>query len=78
MKLKQLGSNQTLVVIDGNNEFFFSYDTCVAGMSRGHYFKTATKWSKTTKRHIDNYLGDVNAVVVSQDAIDMCLFDIKI
>ena len=45
MKLQQLGSNQTLLVMPQGYEYFFSYETCVAGYTPGEgYFKTSTKF----------------------------------
>ena len=66
MKLTQLGSNQTLLLMPDGEEFFFSYETCVAGYTPGEgYFKTSTKYSRTTSKHINKYLGgkDVGRVV---------------
>ena len=74
MKLKQLGSNQTLLVMPQGEEFFFSYETCVAGFTPGEgYFKTSNKFSRTTSKHINQYLEGVTAKEVLQDVIEMAL-----
>ena len=72
MKLKQLGSNQTLIQFSNGNEVFFSYETPVAGYdaSRGVYERTSEYYSRTTSRHINNYLDGVKAVDMHQDHFD--------
>ena len=68
MKLRQIGSNQTEVVINNTiNKAFtdfatdytvlFSYQTPVACHVAGvGFFKTTKKWSTTTSRHINKWL----------------------
>ena len=74
MKLQQLGSNQTLLVMPQGEEFLFSYETCVAGFTPGEgYFKTSTKFSRTTSKHINQYLEGVNATIVEQIDIERAL-----
>ena len=71
MKLKRTGYNQTVVSLNNGVEVFFSYDTPVAGRSTDYeYFRTEDYYSKTTSRHINNYLGDVKSTTVSQEIID--------
>ena len=57
MKLKQLGSNKTVVSYDNGLEVFFSYETPVAAYcpNRG-YIKTKTNYSRTTSKHINQWL----------------------
>lgn len=50
MKLITLGSNQTLVTI-GDNEFYFSYNTCVAVHNKEGNFRIQSP-SRTTTRHM--------------------------
>ena len=74
MKIRQLGSNQTLLITSEGEEFFFSYQTCVAGYTPGEgYFKTSTKFSRTTSKHINQYLEGVNATIVEQSDIETAL-----
>ena len=74
MKLTQLGSNQSMVLMPDGQEFFFSYETCVAGYTPGEgYFKTSTKFSRTTSKHINQYLVGVNATIVEQSDIEAAL-----
>ena len=71
MKLKRIGYNKTVVELNNGGEVFYSYDTPVAGRSADYeYFRTEDYYSKTTSRHINNYLEGVNAMVISQQLID--------
>ena len=70
MKLTRIGYNQTVVNLNNGTEIFFSYDTPVAGKSAdGIYFRTEEYYSRTTSRHINKYLENVNVVKVSQDVL---------
>ena len=58
MRLKSIGSNMSEVEVNGNF-ILFSYETPVAGRSifqdGDGFFKTSTKYSATTTRHINKY-----------------------
>lgn len=57
MKLKSLGSNMTQVET-GKYSVLFSYETPVAAFdSSGKAFKTSQKFSTTTSKHINKFLG---------------------
>lgn len=60
MNLVQKGSNQTELKL---NDYivFFSYQTPVAAIDRcnGQAYVTDKKWSKTTSRHINAWLGQL-------------------
>ena len=72
MKLQQLGSNKTKLVYGNGTEIFFSYDTPVAGCSKElGYFKTEQKFSRTTTKHINSYIGDRDAQTIPQRAIQL-------
>jgi hypothetical protein len=78
MKLTQYGSNQTLVSF-GNNEVLFSYSTPVAGFISGiGYVKTSQKWSVTTSRHINKYVGSNNVTEKDQTFFDDLFDDVEI
>jgi len=64
MILRQLGSNQTELSLNNGNSIFFSYETPVAGhdLIKG-YFKTGTYYSRTTSKHINNYLKHADSYV---------------
>ena len=80
MILRQLGSNQTELSLTNGNSIFFSYETPVAGYhSEDGFFRTETYYSKTTSRHINQYLRDVDDVkeVPDQYIVDLVNFDVK-
>jgi len=80
MILRQLGSNQTELSLNNGNSIFFSYETPVAGYSDDiGFFRTATYYSKTTSRHINQYLRDVDDVkeVPDQYIVDLVNYDVK-
>ena len=71
MQLKQLGTNQTLVNYNDGTEVFFSYETPVAGFHPDlGYVKTANWYSSTTTRHINKYLGVIEANEVPQEIVN--------
>jgi len=53
MKLSSIGSNQTEVILSNETRILFSYSTPVAAWIDGEYFKTDTRHSNTTQRHIN-------------------------
>ena len=80
MILRQLGSNQTELSLTNGNSIFLSYETPVAGYhSEDGFFRTETYYSKTTSRHINQYLRDVDDVkeVPDQYIVDLVNFDVK-
>ena len=71
MKLRRIGYNQTVVEYNNGSEVFFSYDTPVAARLQDYeYLRTQDFYSKTTTRHINKYLDNVNATEVSQETIN--------
>lgn len=64
MQLKPIGSNMNEIVIKGKS-ILFSYSTPVAGWDENGAFRTDEKFSVTTSKHINKYLGgkDVGRVV---------------
>lgn len=69
MNLEQFGSNQTILHVNGDS-IFFSYETPVAACVKGRWIRTSKRWSVTTSKHINNYLGSVKAVEVPQSELD--------
>ena len=57
MKLTQIGSNQTEITTAKGNRVLYSYETPVAAWTEQGAFRTSTKWSMTTSKHINSYLG---------------------
>lgn len=69
MKIKNIGSNQTRLEIDGKI-ILVSYETPVAANVDGKFYRTAQKWSKTTSKHINNFLNGANAEEKPQSFFD--------
>ena len=70
MHIQSIGSNQTELTFN-KGQVLFSYKTPVAAYTPSMgYIKTATKWSRTTTRHINKWLEGVTATVVNQDVLD--------
>ena len=72
MNLKQIGNNQSLVSFNNGAQVLFSYETPVAGyLPDEGYFKTEQFFSKTTTKHVNSFLQDVNKVqLVKQSFIE--------
>lgn len=73
MRLRKLGTNRTQLTLDNGTEVLFSYETPVAAyIHKRGYVRTSTKYSQTTTRHINVWLGGVNAETVEQEVIRAC------
>ena len=75
MKLKKLKSNVSELTFKNNYDvcevtLLFSYETPVAGYDAKGAFKTTTKYSKTTTKHINQYFGNVKPRLVVQEYIN--------
>lgn len=74
MKLSPQGSNQTTLELVDGTVIFFSYKMPVAAFVPGRgYMRTTTRWSRTTSKHIGQWLaregaGDVREA--TQDFFD--------
>jgi hypothetical protein len=67
MKIKSLGANRTELHHDNGTIVFFSYGTPVAACTDTGFVVTSKKWSVTTSKHINQWLGRARAREVSQD-----------
>jgi len=56
MQIKPIGSNMTELQVLGMS-ILFSYETPVAGWDGKGAFRTEQKFSATTSKHINKYLG---------------------
>ena len=65
MKLSIQGSNMTEITTARGNKVLYSYETPVAGWTEQGAFRTEEKFSVTTSKHINKYLGgkDIGRVV---------------
>ena len=70
MQLRQIASNMTQVDLNNGYQDLFSYQTPVACLSDNGYYRTATKWSSTTTRHINKWLDGVLAKEQPQQFFD--------
>lgn len=76
MKLCEIGPNQIVMIVRGNY-VLCSYNIPVAAhVPSIGYFRTTKKFSKTTTRHINNWLDGINALCVTQDSIESLAKDI--
>jgi hypothetical protein len=68
MKIKQIASNMTEATVN-NITLLYSYETPVAGYDDAGAFRTDEKFSRTTSKHINQYLGgaDVGRVIPQVD-----------
>ena len=73
MKIKKLGASKTLLSFS-DHEIFISYDTPVAArLKNGDCIRTSKNWSRTTQKHITQYLSGLKAKKVEQSVLDNLL-----
>jgi len=70
MKLTPIKKNMTEVEIAPLCKVLFSYKTPVAASIDGQYYRTSTKYSATTTRHINAWLNGAEAVERDQTFFD--------
>lgn len=71
MKIKPIASNQTELHTNSGAVVLFSYQTPVAAqLAEGGFVRTSTKWSKTTSKHINQWLNGATAREVDQSVLD--------
>ena len=70
MKLERLGTSKSLLTLSSGSEIFYSYNTPVAAKVSGEFYKTKEYYSKTTCKHITQYLNGRKAEAVPQSMID--------
>ena len=71
MKLNVLAVNQTEIEIGQGVSVFFSYNTPVAAFIPDQgYVRSNVKWSRTTSKHINNWLRGYAATEVDQSVLD--------
>jgi len=65
MKLNPIRANMNELILNRDTAILFSYQTPVAGWDEQGAFRTGSKYSQTTTRHINEYLGgkDIGRVV---------------
>jgi cytochrome b len=71
MKIKPIAANQTELHANSGAVILFSYQTPVAAqLAEGGFIRTSTKWSKTTSKHINQWLQGASAREVDQSYLD--------
>jgi hypothetical protein len=70
MKLKRLGASKTILALPSGSEIFYSYDTPVAAQVAGELYRTNEYYSRTTSKHITQYLNGREAEAVPQSFIN--------
>ena len=70
MQLRQIASNMTQLDLADGTSVLFSYRTPVAALTDNGYYRTSKKWSVTTSRHINKWLGGVLAKDQPQEYFD--------
>lgn len=73
MKITKLG-NQNATVIETNDKIvLFSYETPVAANVDGKLYKTDKFWSKTTSKHINQFVNNYLVETMPQQYFDTLL-----
>ena len=70
MKLERLGTSKSLLTLSSGSEIFYSYNTPVACKVSGEFYKTNEYYSRTTSKHITQYLNGREAEAVPQSMIN--------
>ena len=70
MKLERLGTSKSLLTLSSGSEIFYSYNTPVAAKVSGDLYRTKEYYSRTTSKHISQYLNGRNAEEVEQSFIN--------
>ena len=72
MQLKQIGANQTEITFLDESQIFFSYEQAVCVRNGDGCFVTTEKYSRTTSKHINNWVANLSDIIqmVPQSEID--------
>ncbi len=79
MNLNPIRANMTELEIKPGVKILFSYKTPVAfhDMNTATVYRTSKKWSVTTTRHINQWLGGKGDTEMPQDYFDALLSEVK-
>lgn len=66
MKVTNIGSYKTEVQKSNGDLILVSYSTPVAALIDGQYYRTSTRWSVTTSKHINQWIGGADAIEKEQ------------
>ena len=70
MKVTSIGSNKTEFVTSSGCVVLVSYSTPVACLENGKFYRTEEKFSVTTSKHINQWLGKVDFTLKPQSFFD--------
>ena len=70
MKLERLGNSKSLLTLASGSEIFYYYNTPVAAKVSGDLYRTKEYYSRTTSKHITQYLNGRKAEEVEQSFIN--------
>jgi hypothetical protein len=70
MKLKPIASNMSELHFNNETVVLFSYQTPVAALIKGQFFRTTKKWSVTTSKHINRWIGGSKYLEMDQSKLD--------
>ena len=68
--LSKAASNAREQIFHNGLAILWSYETPVAVLTRGEYLRTSTDYSRTTTRHIKDWIGEAKARKVEQSLIN--------
>jgi hypothetical protein len=71
MKLHCIGKNETEITTETGTKILFSYETAVAVINKSGCFVTDEKYSKTTTKHLNKWVGDLEHNFVPQSIINL-------
>lgn len=66
LSMKKIGRNVTEMRTN-DAVVLFSYETPVAAIVNGERFRTSTRWSMTTQKHINRWIGGYPVEVMGQE-----------
>ena len=70
MKLIPIGPNSAELHLNNGTVVLFSYQTPVAALIKGQYFRTTKKWSVTTSKHINKWIDGAKYLEMEQSKLD--------
>jgi len=75
MRIKQIGTNKTVLYID-DATVLFSYGTPVAALIWGRgYVRTNKFWSVTTSKHINQWLANEGRIARNVEKVDQSVLN---
>lgn len=70
LKLRQVGSNQNVLILNDGTEILFSYETPVVVRTDSEILVTEQKFSSTTSKHINSFVNGFHSRKVPQSQIE--------